>query len=396
MKISPNKRISFEDLGGASLIADAEYVGGLQTNLGAEPLSKLLGVGNQGGFRYIRRKDKITLCALISSLSEPDWPDTLDLEKGLFLYYGDNRIAGQGLHETSSHGNEILRDAFNSVHQGDRKSCPAFLIFTKVGERKGRNYLFRGLAVPGGNGLGPHDDLVAIWKADSQGNRFQNYRAIFTILDAAEIDRKWLHDLQGGLMETENAPAVWKKWVDSGKYTPLYCSPIHRHRSKQEQLPQSRLEWDLLATLVSFYKNHSSGEYAFEKCAAELCMLADPKIVRLELTPPRRDGGRDGIGIYRIGTDRANIQVEFAMEAKCYPPASSNGVKLTSRLISRLKHRQFGYFVTTSYVGDQAYQEIVADSHPVVVYSGGDISRILLTAGKDTPEKLTAWLKGID
>lgn len=393
----PNKQkwlIPFEQLGGASLVADAQYSGGPEKNLKAEPLSKLLGVGNQGGFRYIRRGGKITLCALISSQSDSDWPDFLDLEKGLFIYYGDNRIPGQGLHETNSHGNEILRDAFNATHLGARHDSPVFVVFTK--EAAGRNYRFRGLAVPGGTGLGQQEDLVAIWKADNKGQRYQNYRAIFTVLNAAEIPRAWVQDLQAGNVMTENAPAVWKKWVTTGKYDALICTPKNQPRTKQQQLPESELEWTLLHDLVDFYKNHPAGEYAFEKCAAEICMLADKKILTLELTPPRRDGGRDGIGTYRIGTERANIRVDFAMEAKCYPPKTSNGVKLTSRLIARLRHRHFGYFVTTSYVGSQAYQEIIADSHPLVVYSGGDLAKILISAGFNTSQKLLSWLRGIE
>lgn len=386
-----NWRVSFEQLGKASLIADAQYSGGIEKNLRAEPLSKLLGIGLMGGFRYIRRNKFVPYCALISSLTEPDWPDYLDLEKGLFIYYGDNRVAGQGLHDTN--GNRILRDAFEATHLSERQKSPVFFIFTKHGD--GRNYLFRGLAVPGGSGLSPEEDLVAIWKADKDGRRFQNYRAIFTILNVAETPRAWIQDMQNGEFRTINSPSPWNKWVDTGKYDALTASPVHTRRSKKDQLPCNGLEWDILNTLVDYYKKHPEGEYAFEKCAAEICMLADKKILTLDLTPPRRDGGRDGIGTYRIGTDRANIQLEFAMEAKCYPPETANGVKLTSRLISRLRHRQFGYFVTTSYVGDQAYQEIVDDVHPVVIYSGGDIARILIASGKNSSSKLLSWLTGI-
>lgn len=202
--------------------------------------------------------------------------------------------------------------------------------------------------------------------------------------------------MQKGGLRTENSPSLWVKWVETEKYDALTAPPVHARRSRKDQLPTNDLEREVLNTLVRYYKKHPNGEYAFERCAAEICMLADKKILTLELTPPRRDGGRDGIGTYRIGTDRANIQLEFAMEAKCYPPETANGVELTSRLISRLRHRQFGYFVTTSYVGDQAYQEIIDDAHPVVIYSGGDIARILISSGKNSPEKLLSWLRGIN
>jgi hypothetical protein len=35
----------------------------------------------------------------------------------------------------------------------------------------------------------------------------------------------------------------------------------------------------------------------------------------------------------------------------------TSGVREMSRLISRLRHRQFGVLVTTSYVDNQAYRE---------------------------------------
>jgi hypothetical protein len=35
-----------------------------------------------------------------------------------------------------------------------------------------------------------------------------------------------------------------------------------------------------------------------------------------------------------------------------------------SRLISRLRFRQFGVFITTSYFHHQAYEEVRLDQHP--------------------------------
>jgi len=81
------------------------------------------------------------------------------------------------------------------------------------------------------------------------------------------------------------------------------------------------------------------------------------------------------------------------MEAKCYNPKDGNGVHLTSRLISRLKHRQFGYFVTTSFVSEQAYKEIIEDKHPVIIFAGRDITRILIEHGYNSKSKVLAWLE---
>ena len=84
------------------------------------------------------------------------------------------------------------------------------------------------------------------------------------------------------------------------------------------------------------------------------------------------------------------------MEAKCYDPQNSNGVKLTSRLISRLKNRQFGYFITTSFVAPQAYNEIIDDNHPVIIYAGRDIAKILIQQGYNSESKVLEWLEIVD
>ena len=134
----------------------------------------------------------------------------------------------------------------------------------------------------------------------------------------------------------------------------------------------------------------------FEKFAIELARLMDRNIVKLEQTRATADGGRDGIGKYRIGLESNAILVDFALEAKCYEPNTSVGVKELSRLISRLRHRQFGIIVTTSFVAQQAYQEIIEDQHPIVVISGIDIIQILKRSGFNSLGKLKRFLISIE
>ena len=60
----------------------------------------------------------------------------------------------------------------------------------------------------------------------------------------------------------------------------------------------------------------------------------------------------DAIGHYMIKTGgKANypLKIDCALEAKCYSKNNGVGVKLMSRLISRIRYRQFGIMVTTSY-----------------------------------------------
>jgi hypothetical protein len=117
-----------------------------------------------------------------------------------------------------------------------------------------------------------------------------------------------------------------------------------------------------------------------------------PDIAGLDVTRPSRDGGRDAVGQLRLGLGPSSILVDFALEAKCYTPPTAVGVKDMSRLISRLRHRQFGVLVTTSCVDLQAYKEIKDDQHPIVVVTASDIVTLLRRNGRGTEDAVTAWL----
>jgi hypothetical protein len=241
------------------------------------------------------------------------------------------------------------------------------------------------------------DDLVAVWKT-KEGHRFQNYRAIFTILDEPRVTRSWLQRIQQQENPDAGAPLAWVEWRQTGKYSPLLAPRGREYRKAVEQLPKSRDELELLKMLVTHYHAHPNGAYAFEKCAAELFKLMAPNAHSIDLTRPWRDGGRDALGLYRIGVEQSAIDVEFALEAKCKAPSPTNssGVRESARLVARIRHRQFGVFVTTSCLSDQAASELVEDGHPVVVMAGIDIVRTLRKHGYGTPEGLFRWLSSVD
>jgi hypothetical protein len=212
---------------------------------------------------------------------------------------------------------------------------------------------FLGLAVPGAEGLGIDDDLVAVWRTDNSGVRFQNYKAIFTILNVARISRLWINDLKRGQsLNSEHVPKAWFDWVTSRRLRALRSQPVMTIRNKQMQIPVGVLK--PYVDLV--YGSYKARPYEFERCATEIAKLFLPNIHREELTRPWRDGGRDATGLYRIGNEAGAIDVEFALEAKCHSLNSGVGVEAVSRLISRLRHRQFGILVTTSYLHEQAYK----------------------------------------
>ncbi|WP_252697923.1 restriction endonuclease [Natronosalvus vescus] len=387
--MAETKLFPYNELSDADLVVDAVYEGGDANNLSAALLPDLLGVGTGGGFRAKRcptDSQKYSYVVLYTTFSEPDWPDDLDRESGIFTYYGDNRDPGSRIHEKD--GNKILREVFHNLHSGQRQTIPPFFVFTK---EEGWNRKFRGLAVPGDRLENQSEDLVAVWKHNG-GDRFQNYKATFTILDVDRVSRAWISDLQEGKFLTENTPDVWAKWKNTGKYTPLQADRTKDHRTKVEQLPTTEKEKTILQTVYSHCKNDSNQSRKFEYVASALFELMDSNVHQSKVTRQSRDGGRDAIGTYHIGSIGDSVDVEFALEAKCYKPSTGVGVHDTSRLISRLRHRQFGVFVTTSYVRKSAYEEIKQDGHPVLVLSGGDIAKILQKNGFTSKAEVKNWL----
>lgn len=372
----------------ADLVVDAVYAGGRAGNAADDPLGPLLGVSNQGGFRHLGRKERPKMLVITSSMSEPDWPDNLDLETGLFTYYGDNRLPGRELHETPRWGNAMLRDLFERAHSSDgRANIPPVFIFRAAGVY--RDVRFLGLAVPGALGIAPTEDLVAVWRHVSS-QRFQNYKAIFSILDVTRVSREWLEDIKRGEALTSNAPHPWRKWLEGGQPPRLRSVPTVRHRSREEQLPASDEDRRMVEAVYQFF---AADPFRFEECAARLSEMLLPGIVDLDLTRRSRDGGRDAIGSHRIGSAATGIKVDFALEAKCYGATQAVGVREVSRLISRLRHRQFGILITTSYVHSQAYQEILEDGHPVLIVSGSDIAAILRQTGHRDAKSVSNWLQ---
>lgn len=385
--------VAFNDLKGSKLLIDTVYEGGNSRNIGDEVLSKLLHVGNSGGFRKCmkvvngKKTKELAYVCIYSTGEELEWQDQLDRALGRFIYWGDNRKAGNSLTQTKFGGNEFLQEIYSKLALGWRKLIPPVFVFQKY---SGRDVIFAGLAVPGDRRMNPQDALVAVWAQNSEG-RYQNYKAVFTILDISCIERKWIDDLENGDgYESLYAPKVWKSWIDKGRYNPLITEKnpvLYRKHNEQIPAPQT-FEYSLLMRIIDFF----SDPYMFEQFACKLVQMMDSNIISIEQTRRTRDGGRDAVGKYRIGLAAGGVEIEFALEAKCYHLNNSVGIKDTARLISRIRHRQFGVFVTTSFIGDQAYKEIVEDQHPIVIVAGKDIVDILISTGINSINGLNEWL----
>ncbi len=394
----PTKLVPYEQLTTSELIVDCVYESSADGRLSGEPISKLLpGSGNMGGFRVSGRGGRKNWVVLFTTGEDRDWPDSLDLNTGKFIYFGDNKTPGHELHDTRAGGNKVLRHTFSRLHDetAPRTDVAPFFIFKKHPTKNGaRSVQFKGLAVPGFLGMSATEDLVAVWKS-TDGQRFQNYRSTFTILNEPVISRAWIADLAIGNPNTSNAPKVWQDWVVTGTYRPLVAEPTTVIRSVEQQTPDTPLKASILECVWRHFKDDP---IAFEGFAARIYQMTDSRVIVDEITRGTIDGGRDAVGRYLLGLSDDPVYAEFSLEAKCYrPPINGEipntvGVKEVSRLISRIRHRQFGVLVTTSVVARQAYQEVREDRHPILFISGRDIAEILISHGFNTVKRVTALL----
>ena len=392
--------IAFEETHDCDLIVDAVYEGSSDGKLAGEPISNLLpGSGNMGGFRIAGKGHDKQFVVLFTTGEDKDWPDRIDLNTGQSTYYGDNKTPGHELHDTPKGGNLVLRRVFELIHTSStqRHLVPPFFVFNKSPTAKSsRAVQFKGLAIPGFSGMSATEDLVAVWKT-TKGQRFQNYRSVFTILDVPVVMRSWLQALMKGESSLNGAPQAWRQWVEKGHYTPLVSEPTTVIRTEQEQSPDAPLKRAVLELIWQHFHSDDKEEkkrraFIFESFSARIFQMHDQRVIVDEITRGVLDRGRDAYGRYLLGLSDDPVYAEFSLEAKCYrPPLNGEkpntiGVKEVSRLISRIRHRQFGVLVTTSVVARQAYQEVREDRHPIIFICGKDISEILINNGYNSPD----------
>ncbi len=205
------------------------------------------------------------------------------------------------------------------------------------------------------------DELAAIWRA-TEGHRFQNYRARFTVLDQAKVSRAWIQRVLAGEDPLgSDCPEPWRSWIGTRSYTPLLAPATTVIRSKADQLPEDAEGQAILGAIRHHFHDRP---HDFEACAVAIWRLMAPSTGTVDVTRPSRDGGRDAVDTYVLGPTANPIAIDFALEAKCYSESNSVGVREVSRLISRLRHRNFGVLVTTSFFHRQVQEEVHEDGHP--------------------------------
>ncbi|MGW2510646.1 restriction endonuclease [Streptomyces scopuliridis] len=136
--------------------------------------------------------------------------------------------------------------------------------------------------------------------------------------------------------------------------------------------------------MLETIREHFRGrEHDFEHCAVAIWRLMAPNTGAIDVTRPSRDGGRDAVGTYSLGPTANRIALDFALEAKCYALTTSVGVRDVSRLISRIRHRNFGVLVTTSYFHRQVQEEVQKTDTPSPSFA--DATTSTPSASKDAP-----------
>lgn len=325
------------------------------------------GMRNADGIRalnfVIKKSDFVPAYMILVShevkrLGNP-WEDIVDFNSASIKYWGDAKF-----HEKLSYenfrGNQRLLQVWHLILEGKFNLVPPILHFSKP--RKGM-VKFNGLCVLTNLELTYFED---------KGIPVKNFCCELSILDANQIDIRWLH-YRAKCSDFDQlnigSPKVWSDYImGNTRKLDMWSKRI---LSKEEQLPSVRSKE---ATVLSRLRKLSPTE--FEAVVVELFRTlphVNHKIVR---TRPTADGGFDLYGQFSIPYP-VKYEIEFLGEAKKFARDTAVQPKHVSRLVARLNRGQFGIFVTTSYYTRQTQREVLEDGYPVRLFSGNDLVNIL-------------------
>ncbi|MFI5779244.1 restriction endonuclease [Nocardia sp. NPDC051570] len=381
--------VPYDELDTADLHVDRIYAGKTLNGRSLDPISKLFGVGVQGGIRFKGSAvdNAVRLVVLYSTGEDPDWRDQLDPQTGRLTYFGDNKRPGKDLLDTHLNGNLAFRNAFRDGRGSgqDRQLVSPFFYFERV-SKKGSLVRFRGLAAPGAEAMTSSDELAAMWWS-RDGQRFQNYCARFTILDAPVVSHTWIEGLLAGKPTlSDGCPPAWREWVESRTYRALVAPSTDTVRKPDKQVPTDMVGKDILRAI----RRHFEGREDFEDFALAVWRLMAPETGPHTVAREERLGRHYVEGEYLIGPPGDQIPVGFVLEA--VSGALDAPVTEVSRLSSRLRRREFGVFVTLSYFVEQVYHDVGEDSHPVALVCGSDVVETLRRQGFGDVASVRAWL----
>ncbi len=121
---------------------------------------------------------------------------------------------------------------------------------------------------------------MAVWRT-SNDRRFQNYRAVFTILDVPVVSRAWIDEILDGNPAGASAPKPWLKWRNGGRAVPLVSLPTIQTRSVHQQAPSDGRERALIQAIYEYFRQDP---HAFEGCAAKILEMMDENVIDCEVT----------------------------------------------------------------------------------------------------------------
>jgi hypothetical protein len=110
----------------------------------------------------------------------------------------------------------------------------------------------------------------------------------------------------------------------------------------------------------------------------------------VELTPPSGDKGVDLTGRIDLfaETQLGSVDTKIDFKAQVKNTASSISGKELSRLASRVDDGEIGLFFTTSHYTRSAQEENLS-TYPVRLFSGGDLTELLVQTELTEDDKLT-------
>lgn len=122
------------------------------------------------------------------------------------------------------------------------------------------------------------------------------------------------------------------------------------------------------AVLQRAYDHYRERPHEFEGPAARVAArVVGEKCESRWVTRASRDGRFDFVCLLHVGDPRSRTGVVVLGQAKCVSPNSSVGPEALARLVARLRRDWIGASVTTETYSDQAQEEVLADSYPLLL-----------------------------
>lgn len=328
--------------------------------------SQRWGIANSGGIRRLssghdKKKDSRLLPAAVFLISNQHvsgfhnpWDDYIDYLTGTVRYWGDAKFkAGYGVSDWK--GNALMESINHLILRGEFSSVPPILYFIK--EKTGY-VTFKGLCVL--------EFLEKEWFLDN-GKRVVNYRCNLAILDADEVDPRWLVKLamsKNADLDDIYVPAAWKAYQHTGRIRRL-LSWHTGIRTTEQQLPDPKGLGSLLMKQL-----FDLSPLEFEAVICRLVESFKGLTHRITQTRHVKDGGFDMEGEF-ILPHPFNYTIRFKGEVKRIKGGITS--KDVSRLVARLGRGEYGLYFTTSYFTQDAQKEVVMDGYPVKLISGADL-----------------------